>query len=390
MSASTESSDETDVIARFERAEDRLRRVEADIADAALDAADPVARIEAVANAVRRFDRLFAQYEESATGTGDFGSYVEFQQRIAELVDGLDDDFPCRNAFEAAMDALDQRRLNESHFERAREALTPARELAELLERREDARERYRQARLDAIERRDELDDRISDLARLQELAAVDLDAPVHRLRDPIEAYNDAVREAYQSFADEASARELLALFERAAATPLVDARAPPADLLEYVRTHSAGSDPVPELLEYADYSASKLDHYVDDPGALRARVATHRTYLERLSADPFTLAWPPVQTGELRFRTRELLSLVNRFATEETIVRLRAVRDLPRLDEYERLRTVATALDELDEDQRDRVASGEAARDLKRARERREAIEDALEAAPPLRARDL
>lgn len=385
MSASTESSDETDVIARLERAADRLERVEAEIADVAPGADDPIAPIESVSNAVRQFDRLFAQYEESATGTGDFGSYVQFQQQIAELVDGLDEDFPRRNAFQTAMDVLDQRRLNESHFERAREALAPARELEDLLERREDARERYRRARLDAIERRDELDDRISELARLQELAAVDLDAPVHRLRDPIEAYNDAVRGAYRSFADEASARDLLALFERAAATPLVDARAPPADLLEYVRTYPAGSDPVPKLLEYADYSASKLDHYVDDPGALRARVATHRTYLERLSADPFTIAWPPVQAGELRFRTRELLSLVNGFATEETIVRLRAVRDLPRRDDYEHLRTVATALDELDENQRDRVASGDVSRDLERARERRNTIEGALEAAPPL-----
>jgi hypothetical protein len=385
MSSSAASTDDTDVVAQLERARERRQRVEAEIADAAPDTDDPVDRIEAAANAIRQFDRLFAQYEESATGTGDFGSYVQFQQEIAELVEGLDEEFPRREAFEQAMDVLDQRRLNERHFERAREALAPARELEDLLDRREQAREQYRQARLDAIERRDELEERIEDLARLQELGAVDLDAPVERLRDPVEAYNDAVRQAYQSFAGDASARELLGLFERASSTPLVDARAPPRDLVEYVREYPAGTDPVPKLLEYADYSASKLDHYVEDPGALRARVATHRTYLERLSADPFTLDWPPVEAGVLRFRTRELLSLVNRFADEQTIVRLRAVRELPRREDYQHLRTVATALAELDDDQRERVASGAVTRDLQQARQRRDAIEDALEATPAL-----
>ncbi|MFW5918187.1 MAG: DUF7118 family protein, partial [Haloferacaceae archaeon] len=112
---------------------------------------------------------------------------------------------------------------------------------------------------------------------------------------------------------------------------------------------------------------------------------ATHRTYLERLSADPFTLAWPPVPAGELRFRARELRSLVARFAPAETVARLREVRDLPRTEEYERLRTVATALSELDEHQRERLASGAVERDLERARQRREEIEAALAKTPEL-----
>jgi hypothetical protein len=385
MNSSAASTDDTDVIAQLQRASQRRQRVEDDIADAAPDAEQPVARIEAAANAIRQFNRLFAQYQDSATGTGDFGSYVQFQQEIAELVEGLDEGFPRREAFEAAMDVLDQRRLNERHFKRAREALAPARKLEDLLERREEAREQYRQARIAAIERRTELDDRIDDLTRLRELGEIDLDAPVERLRDPVTAYNDAVREAYQSFARDASARDLLGLFDRAAATPLVEARAPPRDLLEYAREYPAGSNPVPTLLEYADYSASKLDHYVEDPGALRARVATHRTYLERLSADPFTLKWPPVKAGVLRFRTRELLSVLNRFAEEAAIVRLRAVRELPRRDDYDHLRTVATALAELDDDQRERVASGAVSRELQQAQERRDAIENALESAPAL-----
>jgi hypothetical protein len=141
----------------------------------------------------------------------------------------------------------------------------------------------------------------------------------------------------------------------------------------------------VPTLLEYADYSASKLDHYVEDPGALRARVATHRTYLERLDADPFTLAWPPVPAAELRFRTRELRPLVATFAAEETVARLRDVRELPRTAEYDRLQTAATAIAELDETQRERVASGAVARDLEQARTYRSDIEEALESFPAL-----
>ena len=57
----------------------------------------------------------------------------------------------------------------------------------------------------------------MSDLERLRELADVDRDAPVYRRRQPIDAYNDAVREAYQSFVAGASGRALLALVDRAA-----------------------------------------------------------------------------------------------------------------------------------------------------------------------------
>ena len=185
MSTRAESSDGTDVIDRLERANEQLQHIEDEIEDVADPARsdDALAQVEATANAVRRYDRLLTQYEYSATGTGDFGSYVEFQQQIAELVEGLDEDLPRREAFETAMDVLDQRRLTDDHFERAREATEPARDLQDLLERREDTRERYRRARLAATERRDELDDVLADLERLRELADVDLDAPVDRLR---------------------------------------------------------------------------------------------------------------------------------------------------------------------------------------------------------------
>lgn len=387
MSATTESSDESGVIEQLEGAAERREQIQREIDAAASEAesADALAQVEATANAVRRFDRLLKRYEESATGTGDFGSYVEFQQKVAELVEGLDEGLPRREAFETAMDVLDQRRLTTEHFERARDAIEPARDLQDLLERREDAREQYRNARLAATDRRAELDAEIEDLERLEELAEVDLDAPIERLREPIEAYNESVREAYQSFESEASARELLSLFERASSTPLVEARAPPADLMEYVREYPAGTESVPTLLEYAEYSASKLDHYVEDAGALRARVATHRTYLDRRSADPFTLSWPPDPAERLRFRTRELRPLVATFAPEETVARLRTVRRLPQTTEYDRLQTAATAIAELDEDQRDRVASGAVAEELATAKQRRADIEAALESFPPL-----
>ncbi|MFB6173587.1 MAG: hypothetical protein ABEI39_03000 [Halobacteriales archaeon] len=366
-----------DAIADLRRAHERLRDVEAD-----LDAVDEGAA-RAAANAVRRADRLLDSYEDSATGTGDFQAYVEFQEEFASLVGGLDEDLPRRDAFEAALEVTEQRRLRERDFERAREALAPARALEDLLEDHADALDAYREAR-HAVERRlDAVDDRIADLERVRRLGEADLDAPVDRLREPVAAYNGAVREDFASFRSSASAREVIGFVESAAARPLVEVRRPPADLAEYVREYPAGEEPIPTLLEYADYSASKLDHYVEDPGALRARVATHRTYLTRLDAEPLTVAWPPPPGGVLRHRADELLSLLRQFAAEPTAARLREVRSLARREDYGRLREAAHARDELDERERERLADGAVADDLEAARRRREDLAAALEEFP-------
>ncbi len=363
-------------------ASEAVDAVEDDIADVG------ESRVRAVADAYDRATDLLDRYEETATGSGreTFKNYLEFQDRFLELVEGLDDDVPARDAFEAANERLDKRRLNKSDFEAAREILAPAAERAELLTRREQARQRYRDARRDVLERVDALDERIESLERLERLAEADLDAPVEVLGDPVSAYNDAVTDAFQTFKRESSARAVLSFVRATSAYPLVEFRRPPADLVRYVERNPAGEEPIPTLLEYADYSNSKLSHYVDDPGTLKARVAVDRTYLERLGPDPLTVSWPPPSATELRYRVDELISLVARFAPESVVARLRTVRDLT-LDErrYERLRRSAAAREQLTPAERERVASGRVADELADVRAARGRLTSALDAHPRL-----
>jgi hypothetical protein len=339
--------------------------------------------VGAVADAYRSFTDLLGRYEDAATGTGNFETYVEFQERVAQLVEGLDDDLPERAAFEAAGDALEQRTLREKHFDRAREALAPARELADLLSEWEDARERYRDARLDARRRLETVEERVADLERLLELGDADIEAPVERLREPIEAYDEAVQESFRAFRRETSTRAVLEFLATAAEFPLVGFRSPPTRLFEYVRENPAGEESITTLLEYADYSQSKLGHYVDDPAALKRHVATNRTYLEGLDADPLTVGWPPPTAEDLRFRCREYEAVVHRFAPESVIEQLRTVRGLPRETDYERLRQSAVARAELSESERERLASGAIEAELADLRAEREELVAALEEHP-------
>jgi hypothetical protein len=360
---------------------ERLRDAREDLADAraAVEEAGED-RLRAVRDAHREATALLDRYEGTATGTGDFRAYVEFQERFVDLVEGLPDDLPAREAFETANDHLDQRRLGEDDFERARELLEPAAARAARLDERETARERYETARRDARARRRELDGRIEELRRLRRLGEADLDAPVERLRDPVESYDEAVREAWTTFKREASAREVFRVVAASEAYPLAAFEQPSPDLRAYVESSPAGEESIPTLLEYADYSASKLAHYVDDPGALRSRVATARTYLERLDADPLTVSWPPPSADRLRYRASELVSVVARFAPEEVVAAARRLRRLPDAVDYERLRETALARDELDETERDRLERGAVGAELEAARDERDRIDRALD----------
>ncbi|ELZ42255.1 hypothetical protein C471_04415 [Halorubrum saccharovorum DSM 1137] len=331
---------------------DELARIEARIADLGRE------RIEAAADAYRRAHRVLDRYEEDAVGTGDFGSYVQFRGEFGEAVD-IEDDQLAADAFAAADEAVDKRRLSESDFAAAREALEPASEYVDLLADRDEALDDYRAARKEAREAKKALDARLDDLREVADMADADLDADVSRLREPIESYNDAVREAFEEFYTSASAREVFAFLDRADGTPFVDADVPPTDLREYVDEYEAGEEPLPTLLEYADYSNSKLEHYVDDPGALRTAVAVHRTYVERLDAEPLTLDWPPAEGDELAYEIDELIPLVSRVADDETVATLRSVRELARDEEYERLRRAAAVRHALDDPELDLLERG-------------------------------
>jgi len=369
------------------RAEDPVGELAA-AADALADAEAAVEavgeeRAREVADAVEEARTLLAKYEDSATGTGDFKAYVEFQREVERLVERLDEELPRHDAFEAYESAVDGRRLSESDFEAARDALDPAVAVAERLDERDAAVERYRSARRAVRQRRDTVEEELAERRRVAELADADLDAPVGELREPVDAYDEAVTAAFEAYKREAPAREVLELAATVGERALVDLPAPDDELLAYVRRADVGDEPVPKLLEYADYSPSKLGHYVDEPRDLKRVVATRQTYLSRLSAEPLTVGWPPPPAATLRREASAYESVVRRFGGEETVALCRQVRRVTRRDDYEALRRTAVAREELTDEQRRTVREGALEAEIEELEAERDRLQAALEEHP-------
>jgi hypothetical protein len=372
--ATADGPDAASLAADLRTARERKATLDAEIGDYG------ESTVTRVADAVAEARRLYDRYEDSATGSGDFEAYLEFQSQVAELVEGLPEDLPERDAFEQANDVVDQRRLSKTDIARAREAIEPAAEVAALLEDRDAVSERVREAER-AVERRvDTIEERIDHLERLQELGDADLDAPVEELTDPIARYDEAVADAFESFRGSAPAREVLGFVATTSAYPFVEFDQPPADLREFVEDRPVGEESITKLLSYADYSTSKLDHYVDDTDAFRRAVPMNRTYLDRLDAAPLLVGSPPPAADRLRPFAEELIPVVARFADEDVVVRAREVRDLTDRDDYERLRTAAVARAELTDAERARLQSGDVAAELEALREDRQTLETVLD----------
>lgn len=353
MTALPEDPDAESLARELEAARDELDAVEERISAHGEDA------VRAVDDAVDEAKGLLARYEGSATGTGDFEAYLELQSLFVELVEGLPPELPGRERFEEANDALDQRTISQSDIEHAREALAAA-DVAALLDERDAARQGVDDAEHAVAERLTAVKDRLAEIDRLRELREVDLSAPTGRLTEPIERYDEAVREAFAAYRSSAPARDLLGFARTTRFYPLVPFAQPPPELLEYVDDYPVGEEPVPTLLSYAEFSQSKLDHYVEDTTAFRTTVPVHRTYLDRLGAEPLTVGHPPPPADVLRHRSAELVSVVGRFADEETVALARELAALARREEYERLRAAAIAEDELSASQRAALESGE------------------------------
>jgi len=370
-----EDAGEETPLERLEAARERLERIEARIEDLGGEA------VEDAADAYRTATKLLEDYVDRATGTGreNFKAYVQLEGQFAALVENLPENLQDRAAFENALDAIDKRRLSESDFEAAHSALEPATRYAELIDDRDAARDDLSEARKAASVRIRTIDDEIDERERLLELANADLDAPVERLREPIERYDAAIREAFADYRLEASAREVFALLERSRWYPFVGYERPPDDLREYVEGSPDGEHSIPELLEYAEYSRSKLAHLVADADALKRQVATQRTYLNGIDAEPLTIGWPPKSAVVLRRKTREYRPFVERVGDEETVAALRKVRRLTFDPDYDRLQTAAQAVDQLTADERERLADGRIADELEELRDERDRLEAAL-----------
>lgn len=341
--------------------------------------------LRSLRDALETVDALFERHEEDATGYGEFEAYLAFQEDLVETVEALPSDLPERDAFESLLDLFKKQTLSHDDFVEARDRLADARALTERLDALETAREEYSAARRDVTQARATLDEEADRLARLERLGDADLDAPVERLHDPIETYNGRVRADFSAFRSDAPARDVVALAERATAFPLVDLPTPPTDLLDYLEASPAGDRSLAELRELADYSRSKLDHYVTDPATLKRVIGGNATFLDRLSGSRLTLDWPPATRGVVRYRTRELVSVVGTFADTETLAALHDVRDVARSDEYDRLRDAAVANAELTDAERDRVRSGDVTDELETVRDRRDRLTHTLDDYPPL-----
>lgn len=342
--------------------------------------------LDRLAAALDAFTDLLDRYEVPASGSGreTFEAYVEFESALVDFTDGLPDDLPASDAFERAEDILDKRRLSRADFDRARDALDPVESKVAPLDDRDAALVRYRRARSAVAARIRDLDDQLDRLEEVLAYRGADLDAPTEALRDPIDAYNRGVRTAFDRFVAETDARGVLQFVRTTQSYPLVAFDPPPEPLRDHLSRTETGEEPIPRLLEYADYTRSKLRHYVGDPPRFRARVVAHRPYLERLSAEPLTIPFPPPPADTLRWRLRELVPVVGRFAPETVLRSLHGVRDLARnRAEFARLRTAARAHADLDADERTRLANGSVERERDSLVETRDRLRAALEDYP-------
>lgn len=366
---------------------DRLEKARKAVEDVRENAEPDVESLTTVAEAYREITTVFDRWEDRATDFDDFEGYVKFRDDLAETLSSIPDSIPHASTIEEAAETVKTdsvtSSLSKRDFETAREELEPLRADTERYEILQSARESYRTAYRDLRRRLDELDTKRDDLRRLRRLAEADLDAPVEDLRDPIEVYNRAVEDSFASFRRESPARRILTFVEATEQYPLVSFDSPPEDLLEYVRTEAAGEHTLDELVEFSEYTRSKLDHYVDDADLLKRRIATNRTYVDRLSAEPLTIEWPPPPADELRFLVNELVSIVDRFAEDETVATLRTVRQLANRDEYEQLRTAAVARDQLTDAERARIEEGTLEADLESVGRSIDRLERVLESAP-------
>lgn len=341
------------------------------------------AGLRELADVYEQFVNVLERFEEDVTDEGgDIKTNIQFQSAIAEVVENVSEDMLLAETFEDCDDHLQKRWFHESDFEYVYEQLEPVDDLVSRLDEREEILTSYRETRKDLRYRIRSLDERIQDLERLARLADADLDAPTERLREPIETYNDAVTEAFAEFTREASTRAVIDFLDAMEEYPLVPFEKPDDELAAYVYEYPPGTEPISTLLEYADYSHSKLSHYVDDPERLTHVVRRKQTYLDGLDGGPLTVSWPPPPAEVLRFRCRELTSAVNRFAPD-VVEHLRAVASLPRETDYERLRDAAVVREDLSDEERKRIKNDDIEAELSAAREERDALEDALERFP-------
>jgi len=300
-------------------------------------------RAEVTRELYRRIEDDFEEYREDATGHGEFGRYVEFQNAVIEAEETVEEKDVYRpEDFEEALSHLDARTLHDKHFRRARDGLSDVRDLVEDYERYTELGQELRDELSDLEHRAEELSDEIREaeeaLGKARQAKGVD----VSPLRDAVETYNELVRRDFEGFVGGAPAVEVARLGEKTLDAPLLDdapiERGAAERLARYV-----GDETVDRVLELADASDGRLSHYVDDTDGFRESVP--RTFFETASAEPFELSYEP--EGVVRHLVPELVSVVRLFGDEETVAALRRVGDAARTGGYAEMRRALVAEEE-------------------------------------------
>ncbi|WP_436901979.1 DUF7118 family protein [Halovenus halobia] len=368
------SDSQHDLIAALERREEELDRAQDRVEEYGED------ELTTLAEAYQAFYEVLDIYQDQVTGDdGDIQTIVEFQGEVDRVMGKVSEDMLHADIFEECDEYLRQKWFSDADFEHVYDLLDPAATLVERLDERDEALEAYREARRDVRTRLQECETEIDDLERLADLSEADLDAPIERLEEPISEYNDAVEEAFREFKRSASAREVVTFLDQMEQYPLVEFMSPPPDVVEYIESNPPGNEPIATILDYADYSRSKLEHYVDEPNKLKHAIEGHRAYLETLDGGPLKVSWPPPTAEQLRYRCQELTAAVNRIDAD-VVELLRTVQALPRETEYERLQRSAVVRQELSADEREQLQSRPIEEDLAELREERERLSAALE----------
>lgn len=347
-----------------ERLSEAVERVE----NAGLD------RLERARELRQTLERVLREYEEKATGHGDFGSYVEARSIAAGVEESVDeDDVHGAEVIRAAAERFDRRTLRPKHFERAASDLEALDDDLEALDDARRLRDELRSEARSKSNRLKEVEDELREVEREVERVRRHDDVDTSAFVDALEAYVEGVRADFDSYFREAPAADVVELGASVDAEPLLPDL--PVSTEDGSRLREAvGERTVEEVLELHGYSDSKLSHVVDDPAEFRDAVPVG--FLEWFDVEPFTVD-VDVEGDVVEHLAPALLRLTSDFASPETLEALRELRRLSISGEYERLRRAYVAAGDSDVDELERRR-----RKLREEAEALEAEVDVLESA--------
>lgn len=297
--------------------------------------------VEAARSIYNRLSNYIDRYEEPAKGHGDFESYLEFQSVLAEIEEELSDDVYGKEAFENALGRFESRTLRAKHFERAKNDLKEVQDVVESLEREEHLVDELETETGRLRKRRREIENELQDLDERISHAKEATNVEYQELKELVEKYNQRVEEEFRSYISSASAVDVARLARKLSNMPLLPTPAIEDGAVDVLESPGVKDESVDRVLEYAGYSNSKLEHYVDRPEEFRKKVP--EAWFRTADAGPFKLSLDE-REGVVERKIPELVRVISIFSGEETVRVLRKIGDLARKGEYSELRSAHKA----------------------------------------------